>query len=103
MGPGLILQAEAGGCCSTAAGRVEVQAGWRCVHPERGCFPVPLLMLKRGHLRSGQRAGALGCEVDYILPILQCGNRMERWTVESSAPSQEWSWKAGLSLIDAKS
>lgn len=80
-------------------------AGWVEVRPsqERGCFPVPFLMLKRGHLRSGQRAGALGCEVDYILPILQCGNRMERWTVESSAPSQEWSWKAELSLIDAKS
>lgn len=93
MEPGLILQAEAGGCCSTAAGRVEVQAGWRRVHPERGCFPVPLLVLKRGHLRSGQQAGALGYEVDYTLPILQCGNRMERWTVDSSVPSQEWPGK----------
>lgn len=88
-GPGLILQAEAGGCCSTAAGRVEVRAGWRCIHPERGCSPVPLLTLKGGLLPSGQQAGALGCEVDCILPILQCGNRMERWTVPSSAPSRE--------------
>lgn len=81
VGPRLILQAEAGGCCSTAASRVEVLAGWRCAYPERGCFPVPLLKLKRGHLRSGQQAGAVGCEVDRILLILH---------------SVETGWRGGL-------